>query len=148
VHGYSSFGNPNIVELIRLPSHEVIKTLVDNATLRARVAALRRGPSEFFKVDIGEGIVLNGWIMKPADFDSTRKYPILFHVYGGPGSNPVIDSWGGSQYLWHLMLRGVRGAWWTPKASRGWTSEDRLRAVGDQTRPRGRGGRWGGGVRD
>jgi dipeptidyl-peptidase-4 len=104
MHGYSSFGTPNVSELIRLPSHEVIKTLVDNATLRARVAALRRGPSEFFKVDIGDGVTLNGWIMKPADFDSTRKYPILFHVYGGPGSNTVVDSWGGSQYLWHLML--------------------------------------------
>lgn len=104
MHTYGRFGTPSVTELVRLPSHAVIKTLVDNATLRARVAALRRGPSEFFKVDIGDGVVLNGWIMKPVDFDSTRKYPILFHVYGGPGSNTVVDAWGGSQYLWHLML--------------------------------------------
>jgi dipeptidyl-peptidase-4 len=42
--------------------------------------------------------------MKPADFDSTRRYPVLFQVYGGPGSQTVVDGWSGSQYLWHLML--------------------------------------------
>jgi dipeptidyl-peptidase-4 len=43
------------------------------------------------------------YMMKPADFDSTHKYPLLFHVYGGPGSSTVSDSWGG-YYLWHLLL--------------------------------------------
>jgi dipeptidyl-peptidase-4 len=43
------------------------------------------------------------YLMKPADFDSTRKYPLLFHVYGGPGNTTVNDAWGG-YYLWHLML--------------------------------------------
>ncbi len=42
-------------------------------------------------------------MMKPADFDSTRKYPLLLHVYGGPGYSTVNDAWG-SYYLWHLML--------------------------------------------
>ena len=42
-------------------------------------------------------------LMMPADFDSTRKYPLLLHVYGGPGSATVNDAWG-SYYLWHLML--------------------------------------------
>ncbi len=55
-------------------------------------------------MDIGGGVKLNGWIMKPPGFDSTRKYPILFTVYGGPGSQTVIDGWGGANYLWHLML--------------------------------------------
>ena len=74
------------------------------ATLKERVAALRLGPTEFFKVDIGGGVVLNGWIMKPPGFDSTRSYPVLFYVYGGPGSQTVVDSWGGSTWLWHAML--------------------------------------------
>jgi len=55
-------------------------------------------------VDIGNNIKLNGWIMKPPGFSPSRKYPILFTVYGGPGSQTVLDSWGGQNYLWHLML--------------------------------------------
>jgi dipeptidyl-peptidase-4 len=103
-HGYSKFGTPPTMQLVRLPDHRPIRTLVANDTLKRKVAALRRGPVEFTRVDVGDGVELDAWIMKPADFDSTRKYPILFHVYGGPGSQTVLDSWGGQQYLWHTML--------------------------------------------
>ena len=65
--------------------------------------ALRKGPAEFFTVTAEDGAKMPAYLMKPADFDSTRKYPLLFHVYGGPGSSTVNDSWGG-YYLWHLML--------------------------------------------
>ena len=100
---YSSFGNPPLIRLVRLPGHQVIRTLVDNARLRARVAGLKRGKVEFFSIPAEDGARMPAYLMKPADFDSTRKYPLLFHVYGGPGSSTVNDSWGG-YYLWHLML--------------------------------------------
>ncbi len=100
---YSSFGNPPVIRLVRLPGHQVIRTLVDNATLRRRVTTLRRGTAEFFSIPAENGARMPAYLMKPADFDSTRKYPLLFHVYGGPGSSTVKDSWGG-YYLWHLML--------------------------------------------
>ncbi|HEX5576484.1 MAG TPA: DPP IV N-terminal domain-containing protein, partial [Gemmatimonadales bacterium] len=100
---YSSFGSPPYTRLIRLPTHEVVRTLVDNASLRRRVTNLRRGRVEFFSVTAEDGSKMPAYLMKPADFDSTRKYPLLFHVYGGPGSSTVNDSWGG-YYLWHLML--------------------------------------------
>ena len=100
---YSSFGNPPVIRLVRLPSHQVIRTLVDNAALRARLGTLRKGPVEFFSITAEDGAKMPAYLMKPADFDSTRKYPILFHVYGGPGSSTVNDAWGG-YYLWHLML--------------------------------------------
>ena len=103
-HTYSRMGVPPVTALVELPTHAVNRTVVENARLRGRVAALRQGPREFFQVDIGDSVKLNGWIMKPADFDPARKYPILFFVYGGPGSQTVLDSWGGSQYLWFLML--------------------------------------------
>jgi len=97
-----------VVELIRLPSHEVVRTLVDNAPLKARVAALSRSRPEFFHVDSGAvgqggGFSLDGWMIKPPAFDSTRKYPILFFVYGGSWDQTVLDKWS-SQNLWHLML--------------------------------------------
>lgn len=100
---YSSFGNPPTIRLVRLPGHDVLRTLVDNATLRRRLGTLRKGAVEFFSVATGDGARMPAYLMKPADFDSTRKYPLLFHVYGGPGSSTVNDSWGG-YYLWHLML--------------------------------------------
>ena len=101
---HSRFGVPPVTALIQLPTHQVVRTVVENAQLRDRVAALRTGPHEFFKVDIGNGVQLNGWIMKPYDFDPSRRYPILFYVYGGPGSQTVLDAWGGTNYLWFLML--------------------------------------------
>jgi dipeptidyl-peptidase 4 len=103
LENYSSFGEPPLIRLVRLPSHEVIRTLVDNAALRARVGRLRRGTVEFFNIRAEDGSPMPAYLMKPADFDSTRKYPLLFHVYGGPGNSTVDDAWGG-YYLWHLML--------------------------------------------
>ena len=100
---FSSFGTPPVIRLVRLPGHQVIRTLVDNAGLRKRVSRLRRGKAEFFTVTGEDGVRMPAYLMKPADFDSTRRYPLLFHVYGGPGSSTVNDSWGG-YYLWHLLL--------------------------------------------
>ncbi len=100
---FSSFGSPPVIRLVRLPGHQVIRTLVDNAMLRRRVARLRRGTAEFFTVTADDGSKMPAYLMRPADFDSTRRYPLLLHVYGGPGSSTVNDSWGG-YYLWHLML--------------------------------------------
>jgi dipeptidyl-peptidase-4 len=95
---------PPVTELVRLPDHRVIRTLAANEKLHAAVAALDRGPGEFLRLDVGEGRTLNAWMMKPPGFDPARKYPVLFFVYGGPGSNTVMDAWGGSQYLWHALL--------------------------------------------
>ncbi len=103
-HTYSSFTTPPVTELVRLPGHEVVRTLVDNAALQATVAALKRGKAEFFRVAAGPGVSLDGWIMTPPDFDPAKRYPVLFNVYGEPASQTVLDAWDGSTYLWHLML--------------------------------------------
>jgi len=103
IHTYSSFGNPTITELLSLPEHEVIRTLVDNWQLKETVAALDRGKFKFFQVDIGDAL-LDAWMMYPPDFDPSKKYPILFYGYSEPWGQTVQDSWGGGNYLWHLML--------------------------------------------
>lgn len=103
-HTFHSFGTPPVTNLVSLPTHGLVRPVVENEQLHERIAALDRGPSEFFSVDIGEGVSLNGWMIKPPNFDSTRQYPIMFYVYGGPGSQTVRDSWGGSTYLWHVLL--------------------------------------------
>jgi dipeptidyl-peptidase-4 len=100
---YSSFGKPPVIRIVRLPTHQIIRTLVDNAALRKRLAMLRKGTVEFFTIAAEDGSRMPAYLMKPADFDSTHKYPLLLHVYGGPGNTTVNDAWGG-YYLWHLML--------------------------------------------
>ena len=104
VHFYSRFGVPPTVTLMSLSDNRTLRTLVDNAALKAKVAGLKLGSTQFRKVDIGDGIQLNAWFIRPPNFDSTARYPVFFSVYGGPGSQTVTDSWGGANYLWYQML--------------------------------------------
>jgi dipeptidyl-peptidase-4 len=103
-HTFSSFGVPPTTELVRLPDHRALRTLATNETAKTNVDRLLKHPVEFFRVDIGDGVLLDAYMMKPPGFDPARKYPILFHVYGEPAGQTVLDSWGGRNYLWHLML--------------------------------------------
>ncbi len=104
IHRRSTFTTPPVVELIRLSDHRVMRTLTDNASLRAKLAALARPTMEFFRVDIGAGLLLDGWCMKPPELDLSRKAPLLFHVYGEPHGQTVRDAWQGPRGLWHWML--------------------------------------------
>ncbi len=104
IHTRSSWGTPPIVDLVRLPSHETARVLVDNQSLKTKLDALAKQPIEFTHVDIGNGTKLDAWVMRPANFDSTKKYPVLFYVYGEPWDQTVVDAYGGGRYLWHLML--------------------------------------------
>ena len=95
---------PPVIELVRLPDHKVLRVLRDNARLRERLAALKLPGVEFLRVDIGEGVTLDGWCLKPPDFDPSKRYPILFYVYGEPAGLTVHDAWQGGRGLWHMML--------------------------------------------
>src|SRR5438045_9633058 len=68
-HTYSHFDSPSVTELVELPSHRVVRTLVDNAKLRAAVAPHIAHPGAFFKVTEGDGVRLDGWMTEPANFD-------------------------------------------------------------------------------
>jgi len=103
-HTYSSFDTPPIIELVSLPEHTTKRVLADNSELRSKLDMLKRAPTEFFRVDIGEGVLLDGWCMKPPDFNPKKKYPLFSYVYGEPAGQTVRDVWGGKRYLWHLML--------------------------------------------
>ena len=103
LHTYSTFDTPPAIDLVELPAHRSARTLETNAELRARVTAVRPGRAEFFRVDAA-GVQLDGWMMKPKDFDPVKKYPVLFEVYGEPAGTTVNDSWGGAGMLWHQYL--------------------------------------------
>jgi len=104
IHTHSSFGAPPTTELIRLPSHETMRKLEENAALVKKLATLKLGPIEFFRVSIAEGLELDGWCVRPPDFSLEKKYPVIVHVYGEPAGQTVVDRWGGATYFWHQML--------------------------------------------
>ncbi|HVE55240.1 MAG TPA: S9 family peptidase [Pyrinomonadaceae bacterium] len=103
-HNYSAFSTAPRFEIVNLTTKTVARTMEDNAALQAAIDKLKKGPQEFFKIDIGDGVTLDGWIMKPPGFDPNKKYPILFYVYGEPAGQTVIDLWDDTNYLWHTML--------------------------------------------
>ncbi len=100
----SSADSPPRTELISLPEHKTIRVLEANADLRRNFERLRRNATEFFRVDIGDGVEVDAWCILPPDMDMSKKYPLLIHVYGEPAGQTVLDRWGGDNYLWHLML--------------------------------------------
>ncbi|HKG95696.1 MAG TPA: S9 family peptidase [Gemmatimonadaceae bacterium] len=104
VDQHSSLGKPTTSTLYELPSMRTLRVLEDNGALQRRLTALRARAPEFLKVPTPGGVALDAYRIVPADFDSTRKYPVLMYVYGGPASPQVNDAWGGTRYLWHLML--------------------------------------------
>ena len=103
-HTMSTADTPPVTDLVSLPDHRSRRVFVDNARVRDAVASLHLPSKSFLQVDIGQGVKLDGWMIRPADFDSTRRYPLLVYVYGEPASTTVRDSWGGSRDLWFHML--------------------------------------------
>jgi dipeptidyl-peptidase 4 len=78
--------------------------LEDNATLKQRLAEYQISPKEFFSFKTSENVSLNGWMIKPQNFDAKKKYPVLMFVYGGPGNQRVIDAWDFFDYFWYQIL--------------------------------------------
>ncbi|MCD7899834.1 MAG: S9 family peptidase [Bacteroides sp.] len=72
---------------------KVLKSLVTNDALKNKLAQYKQPVKEFFRFTTTTGIELNGWMMKPTDFSSSRKYPVLMYQYSGPGSQQVVDRW-------------------------------------------------------
>jgi len=103
-HTRSSVNQPPVVELISLPDHEVIRTLVSNEKLQQTIETLDLGTTEFFRVDIGDDVQLEAWCIKPSDFNPKKSYPLLVYVYGEPAGTTVVNRWGGNSGLWHAMM--------------------------------------------
>ena len=104
VHTFSAFDRPPVVDFVTLPDHKSVRVLAENGKLVKKLEGLKRPETEFFRVDIGENVSLDAWCIKPPDFDPAKKYPVLFHVYGEPAGQTVLDRWGGRSYFWHTML--------------------------------------------
>lgn len=103
-HTWSRFDRPPVTDVVELPEHRTRRALTDPSALRSRLAAVLTPPAEFITVDLGRGVALDGWMLKPSSFDSSRKYPVIVYVYGEPAGQTVTDRWGGNRVLFHRAL--------------------------------------------
>ena len=89
---WSNYNTPYVFT-IRDSKGKVLSTLVDNKELKEKVKTYGFNGRETFSFTTSEGVKLDGWMVKPKDFDTNKKYPVILFQYSGPGSQQVIDAW-------------------------------------------------------
>ncbi|TRX62537.1 S9 family peptidase [Fulvivirga sp. M361] len=105
IDSYSNPSQPLKVSLYETKQNKLVKVLEDNAALEATTKSYSITSKEFFTFKNKGGVELNGYMVKPADFSETKKYPVLVFQYSGPGSQQVQMNYGGSpNNYWHQML--------------------------------------------
>ena len=102
VHAFSNAVTPPVIDMVSLPNHKSVRLIEDNAQAKAEYQALGLRPKEFVKTRSGE-LDLDAWMIKPANFDESKKYPVIIDVYGEPANATVEDVWEGGD-LWHQYL--------------------------------------------
>ncbi len=103
INYHTTANTPNYVSLNNA-SGNTIRVLKDNQNLNQTLAEYEIGEKTFFSFKTSQNVELNAWIIKPPNFDETKKYPVFLTIYGGPGSQTVTNSWGGSNFFWHQLL--------------------------------------------
>lgn len=103
ISSHSDANTPPVYEL-RDASGKVIKTLENNLALKEKLSAYSLGKKEFFTFKNSDSIELNGFMIKPANFDPSRSYPVYMYAYNGPGANEVNNNFEGFEYMWHQLL--------------------------------------------
>jgi dipeptidyl-peptidase-4 len=106
-HSFSSVNDPGLRELVSLPDHKVVRTSSDSSEYKKQISQFLTPPAEFFKVDAGEGVTVDGWMIKPPNFDPAKKYPVLVNIYGEPAAQTVLDRWGGNGMLFHRHIASL-----------------------------------------
>jgi dipeptidyl-peptidase-4 len=101
VNRFSTLNTPLSITVNETKAGKVLRTLVDNAALKSRLGEYSFGKKEFMKLTTASGVELNAWMLKPADFNPSKKYPVLMLQYSGPNSQQVADSYG---FDWEYYL--------------------------------------------
>ncbi len=102
VHSFHNAATPPMWEMVSFPQNKSVRLITDNAEAKSQYDKLGLNSKEFFKVKSGD-LILDGWMIKPADFDPSKKYPLIIEVYGEPASSTVTDSWGGGD-MWNQYM--------------------------------------------
>jgi dipeptidyl-peptidase-4 len=93
INSWSDINHPVVYTLCQ-NNGKTLVTIIDNQKLQKKLADYELGTKEFFAFTTSEGVQLNGWMIKPADFNPQKKYPVIMYQYGGPGSQQVLNQWG------------------------------------------------------
>ena len=104
INTYSSVTNPTLYTLNSSKDGKAIQTIVENGILEEKVKKYDLPTKEFFELTTEKGNKLNSWIIKPKDFDATKKYPVFMYQYSGPGSQEVANKWLTTNDYWFMML--------------------------------------------
>lgn len=102
VHTFSNSETPPVIDMVVFPTHKSVRLITDNAIAKEQYSALGLQPKEFVKVQSGN-LMLDAWMIKPANFDPDKKYPVIIDVYGEPANATVQDVWQGGS-LWHQYM--------------------------------------------
>ncbi|MCG8306421.1 MAG: S9 family peptidase [Cytophagales bacterium] len=101
IHTHSNANTPAVTSLIKVKTHKPLYPLVRNKDYKSQLATYDLPKVEFFQITTGDGIEMDGRMIKPESFDPSKKYPVIFYVYGEPWGQTAVDSWVG---LWQLYL--------------------------------------------
>lgn len=104
INSFSNATTAPVYTLNNSKDGKVLKTIVENKILEAKLAQYDVAPKEFFTLTTEKGHELNAWIIKPKNFDVSKKYPVFMYQYSGPGSQQVANSWNNINDYWFMML--------------------------------------------
>ena len=102
VHTFSNAVTPPVIDMVSFPGHKSVRMIEDNTEAKAQYQALGLRPKEFVKAKSGD-LMLDVCMIKPANFDPNKKYPVIIEVYGEPAGSTVQDVWSGGD-LWNQYM--------------------------------------------
>ncbi|MDD3063375.1 MAG: DPP IV N-terminal domain-containing protein, partial [Massilibacteroides sp.] len=105
VHTFSNAVTPSVIDMVSFPGHCSVRVIEENKLAAEQYKTLGLSPKVFLKVRSGD-LLLDAWMIKPKDFDATKKYPVIVEVYGEPASATVQDVWGGGD-LWNQYMANL-----------------------------------------
>lgn len=101
---FHSTANKPYTQSIYNSKGKLVRELANNTALEAQMQEYGFSNVEFSTLKTSEGVELNYWMIKPKDFDPSKKYPLIMFVYGGPGNQQVMNRWGGSRAIWNQYM--------------------------------------------
>lgn len=104
INSFSSAKQPFAYTLHNAKDGKLVKAIKDNSKLTQKLASYNLPEKEFMTITTAKGHVLNAWMFKPKDFDTSKKYPVLMYQYSGPGSQEVANTWHSINDFWFMML--------------------------------------------
>lgn len=104
INAFSSATQPPVYSLNESKSGKSIQVIENNEALATKLKAYDIATKEFFVLKTAKGHSLNAWMIKPKDFDASKKYPVFMYQYSGPGSQQVNNDWNSADDFWFAML--------------------------------------------